>query len=71
MVGVGEVPHYAFPHAAEEESRRLELFKQRLDPLTISRLERLGIAPPTAWRSAAGVVRSLVGWPNALALTAM
>ena len=28
---VDEAPHYAFPHAAADESRRLELFEQRLD----------------------------------------
>jgi SAM-dependent methyltransferase len=35
--------HYAFPHSAVDESRRLELFQQRLDPLTIRRIERLAI----------------------------
>ena len=34
---------YAFPHSADDESRRLELFEQRLDPLTIRRIERLAI----------------------------
>jgi SAM-dependent methyltransferase len=38
-----DAPHYAFPHAAEDESRRLELFERRLDPLTIRRIERLGL----------------------------
>ena len=42
-LGVDEAPDYAFPHSAEEESRRLELFERRLDPLTIRRIERLGI----------------------------
>ena len=36
-------PEYAFPHSAADESRRLELLQQRLDPLTIRRLERLSI----------------------------
>jgi trans-aconitate methyltransferase len=40
---VDAAPHYAFPHSAEDESRRLELFEQRLDPLTIRRLESLRI----------------------------
>jgi trans-aconitate methyltransferase len=40
---MNEAPDYAFPHSAEDESRRLELFQQRLDPLTIRRIERLGV----------------------------
>jgi trans-aconitate methyltransferase len=40
---VSDVPDYAFPHLAEDESRRFELFEQRLDPLTIRRIDRLGI----------------------------
>jgi len=40
---VEEAPDYAFPHAAVDESRRLHLFEQRLDPLTKRRIERLGI----------------------------
>jgi SAM-dependent methyltransferase len=35
-------PDYAFPHAAVDEDRRLELFQQRLDPLTLRRLRNLG-----------------------------
>jgi hypothetical protein len=40
---VGETLDYAFPHSAANEARRLELFQQRLDPLTIRRVERLGV----------------------------
>jgi SAM-dependent methyltransferase len=40
--GCGE---YAFPHTATDERRRLELFAQRLDPITIRLVERLGLAP--------------------------
>ena len=40
---MGERLEYAFPHSAAEESRRLELFEQRLDPLTIGRMERIGV----------------------------
>jgi trans-aconitate methyltransferase len=36
-------PDYAFPHSAADESRRLELFEERLGPLTERRLGRLGI----------------------------
>ena len=39
---VGEAPDYAFPHSAQDESRRLELLEQRLDPLTKQRIQRLG-----------------------------
>ena len=43
-----EAPDYAFPHAADDESRRLELFQHRLDPLTIRRIERLAVGPGAA-----------------------
>lgn len=36
---------YAFPHASAREERRLGLFEQRLDPLTIRRIERLALVP--------------------------
>lgn len=39
---------YAFPHSEDDEARRLELFQERLDPLTIRRIERLGIGPGAA-----------------------
>jgi len=35
---------YAFPHSGDREERRLELLEQRLDPLTIRRIERLGLS---------------------------
>jgi SAM-dependent methyltransferase len=41
---VSEAPDYAFPHSAEDESRRLELLEQRLDPLTKRRIQRLGLS---------------------------
>lgn len=34
---------YAFPHTGEDESRRLQLLEQRLDPLTKRRIGRLGV----------------------------
>src|SRR5215831_1952188 len=43
IMAVGEAPDYAFPHSAEDEPRRLELFEQRLDPLTKRRIQRLGL----------------------------
>lgn len=59
---MGEAPDYAFPHAAEEESRRLELFERRLDPLTIRRLGRLGIAPGTSCLEIGGGRGSIARW---------
>ena len=38
---------YAFPHTEVDERRRLELLQQRLDPITIRRIERLGLDPST------------------------
>jgi SAM-dependent methyltransferase len=35
---------YAFPHSDADESRRLELLEQRLDPITQRRVKRLGIS---------------------------
>jgi len=34
---------YAFPHRAGDESRRLELLEQHLDPMTVRRIERLRV----------------------------
>lgn len=33
----------AFPHTDGDERRRLDLFAERLDPITIRRVQRLGI----------------------------
>jgi SAM-dependent methyltransferase len=40
---VSDAPDYAFPHSAEDETRRLQLLEQRLDPLTKRRIQRLGL----------------------------
>jgi SAM-dependent methyltransferase len=53
---------YAFPHVAEDEARRLELFQQRLDPLTIRRIERLGIGPGAACLELGGGRGSITRW---------
>src|SRR6516165_5209763 len=53
---------YAFPHDAADEARRLELFQQRLDPLTIRRIERLGIAPGAACLEIGGGRGSVARW---------
>lgn len=37
-------PGYAFSHAGGDESRRLQLLEERLDPTTVRRIERLGLA---------------------------
>src|SRR5262252_7686763 len=53
---------YAFPHDAADEARRLELFQQRLDPLTIRRIERLGIGPGAACLEIGGGRGSITRW---------
>ncbi len=53
---------YAFPHAADDEARRLELFQQRLDPLTIRRIERLGIGAGAACLEIGGGRGSITRW---------
>jgi SAM-dependent methyltransferase len=57
-----EAPHYAFPHSADDESRRLRLFQQRLDPLTIRRIERLGIARDARCLEIGGGRGSITTW---------
>lgn len=57
-----EAPHYAFPHSAQDEARRLGLFQQRLDPLTIRRVERLGLAPGSKCLEIGGGRGSITTW---------
>jgi len=59
---MSEAPDYAFPHAAADESRRLELFQQRLDPLTIRRVERLAVGPGAACLEIGGGRGSITRW---------
>ena len=59
---MNKAPHYAFPHSADDESRRLELFQQRLDPLTIRRIERLGVAPGARCLEIGGGRGSITTW---------
>jgi trans-aconitate methyltransferase len=59
---VDEAPHYAFPHSAADESRRLELFEQRLDPLTIQRIERLAIGRTAKCLEIGGGRGSITRW---------
>ena len=57
-----EAAHYAFPHSADDESRRLKLFQQRLDPLTIRRIERLGIGRDAKCLEIGGGRGSITTW---------
>jgi SAM-dependent methyltransferase len=59
---VNKAPHYAFPHSADDESRRLGLFQQRLDPLTIRRIERLGVAHDARCLEIGGGRGSITSW---------
>ena len=63
---MSEAPDYAFPHAAADESRRLELFQHRLDPLTIRRLERLGIGMGAVCLEIGGGRGSITQWLSGL-----
>jgi SAM-dependent methyltransferase len=59
---VDDAPGHAFPHSAADESRRLELFQQRLDPLTIRRIERLGISEGVRCLEVGGGRGSITRW---------
>jgi len=59
---VSEAPDYAFPHSAKNESRRLQLFEQRLDPLTRRRIERLGIGAGARCLEIGGGRGSVTRW---------
>jgi SAM-dependent methyltransferase len=59
---VSEAPDYAFPHSAEDESRRLQLFEQRLDPLTHRRIQRLGVSKGARCLEIGGGRGSITRW---------
>jgi trans-aconitate methyltransferase len=59
---VADRPEYAFPHSAKDESRRLQIFEERLDPLTIRRLERLGIGRGARCLEIGGGRGSMARW---------
>ncbi len=59
---MNEAPGYAFPHSAEDESRRLDLFQQRLDPLTVRRVERLGVGAGSRCLEIGGGRGSITHW---------
>jgi len=53
---------YAFPHSVADESRRLELFQQRLDPLTVRRIVRLAIPRGARCLEVGGGRGSITRW---------
>jgi trans-aconitate methyltransferase len=59
---VSEAPDYAFPHSAQDESRRLELLEQRLDPLTKQRIQRLGVGKSARCLEIGGGRGSITRW---------
>jgi SAM-dependent methyltransferase len=59
---VTEAGDYAFPHSAKDESRRLQLFEGRLDPLSKRRIERLGIAAGAGCLEIGGGRGSVARW---------
>jgi SAM-dependent methyltransferase len=59
---VNEAPDYAFPHSGEDESRRLHLLEQHLDPLTKRRIERLGISSDARCLEIGGGRGSIARW---------
>jgi SAM-dependent methyltransferase len=62
ILTVSEAPDYAFPHSAEDESRRLQLLEQRLDPLTKQRIQRLGISKGARCLEIGGGRGSITRW---------
>jgi hypothetical protein len=56
---------YAFPHTDADESRRLDLFAERLDPLTKRRIGQLGLGPAVRCLEIGGGRGSIAaGWPR-------
>jgi len=55
-------PDYAFPHADPDESRRLRLFEQRLDPLTKRCIKRLSIGEGARCLEIGGGRGSMTRW---------
>jgi SAM-dependent methyltransferase len=62
ILAVSEAPDYAFPHSAENESRRLQLLEERLDPLTRRRIERLGVSRGARCLEIGGGRGSITRW---------
>jgi SAM-dependent methyltransferase len=53
---------YAFPHTGTEERRRLDLFAERLDPLTRRRIGLLGLGPGARCLEVGGGRGSVARW---------
>ena len=62
ILAVSEAPGYAFPHSAENETRRLQLLEQRLDPLTKRRLQRIGVRKGARCLEIGGGRGSITRW---------
>jgi SAM-dependent methyltransferase len=54
--------HYAFPHTSADERRRLELFEERLDPVTVRRIKLLSLAPGGRCLEIGGGRGSIARW---------
>jgi len=54
--------NYAFPHTGADEPRRLELFAERLDPLTVRRIKTLDLAPGARCLEVGGGRGSIARW---------
>ena len=66
ILAVSEAADYAFPHSGEDESRRLELLEQRLDPLTKRRIGSLGVSKGTRCLEIGGGRGSITRWLSGL-----
>jgi SAM-dependent methyltransferase len=53
---------YAFPHGGADERRRLDLLAARLDPVTMRRIGRLGLAPDARCLEVGGGRGSIARW---------
>ncbi|HEV2362439.1 MAG TPA: class I SAM-dependent methyltransferase [Acidimicrobiales bacterium] len=63
---MNEGSEYAFPHSAVDESRRLQLLEQRLDPLTKRRVGQLGIGRGARCLEVGGGRGSIAKWLSEL-----
>ena len=63
---MSDAPDYAFPHSAEDESRRLQLLEQRLDPLTRRRIQRVGVGKGARCLEIGGGRGSITRWLSGL-----
>jgi SAM-dependent methyltransferase len=59
---MADAADYAFPHAGAGESRRLDLFAERLDPVTKRRIRPLGLAPGVRCLEIGGGRGSIARW---------